>query len=135
MTDQPVSQKQPSQPNEHDYGTAITRGFKRRMTSPSSLARTAAAGLSIVSVGFVLLFLFIIETSGELTLITRPLSMQITLALPALIVILTLGTTVGAILAWRNRYWSLFARIHQTILALLGIGFSWQLATLGFLPL
>lgn len=132
MTDRTVSQSPASQPHEHDYRTAITRGLKRRVTSPPWLARAAGAGLSSVSVGFVLLFLFILERGGELTLITQPLPMRIALILPNLIVILTLGTTVGVILAWWNCYWSLPARIHQTILAILGIGFAWQLSTLGF---
>jgi len=59
--------------------------------------------------------------------------MQIALALPYLVAVLTVGTTIGALLAWRYRYWSLPARVHQTILALLGLAFTWQLWTLGFL--
>ncbi|WP_222914373.1 hypothetical protein [Natrinema sp. SYSU A 869] len=77
--------------------------------------------------------MFVLDTGGDLTLFTRPLQMQIALALPYLIGVLTLGTTAGALLAWRYRYWSLHARIHQTILALLGLAFSWQLSMLGFL--
>ena len=47
-------------------------------------------------------------------------------------VVAFLGTTL-VMLAVLDRYWSLTARIHQTIVALLGLGFSWQLSTLGFL--
>jgi hypothetical protein len=82
-----------------------------------------------------MLFMFVLEASGDLTLITRPLPMQIALALPYLVGALTVGTTAGALLAWRYRYWSLRARIHQTVLALLGLGFSWQLTGLGFITL
>jgi len=59
--------------------------------------------------------------------------MQLALALPYLVGLLTVGTWIGTLLAWRRRYWSLSARVQQTILALLGLGFSWQLWTLGFL--
>jgi hypothetical protein len=59
--------------------------------------------------------------------------MRVALALPYLVGSLALVTTAGALLAWRYRYWSLRARIHQTVLALLGLAFSWQLSTLGFL--
>lgn len=120
--------------DSNDRG-GITHGVKRRLTSPSWLARAAGVGLSSVSIGFVVLFVFVLETGSELTLITRPLPMQMALALPYLIGVLTLGTTAGALLAWRYRYWSRTARIHQTILALLGLAFSWQLSTLGFLAL
>ncbi|RKD85941.1 hypothetical protein ATJ93_4714 [Halopiger aswanensis] len=108
---------------------------KHRMTSPPWLARTAGVGLSSVSIGFVGLFLFVLESGGEVTLFTRPLVMEVALVLPYFIGILTLGTTAGALLAWRYQYWSLPVRIHQTVLALLGIAFSWQLVVLGFIAL
>ena len=88
----------------------------------------------MLSLVFVFGFLFLLGRYGPLTLVTRPLSKRIVLALPSLIVVFTLGTTVGAVLAWRNRYWSRVVRIHQTLLALFGIGLSWQLAVLGFFP-
>lgn len=135
MTDQPVSHQRSGQSDEHDDRNETTRGLTHRVTSVAWLARAAGVGLSGVSIGFVLLFVFVIDSGGELTLITRPLPMQLALALPYLIGILTLGTAAGALLAWWNSYWSLRVRIHQTILALLGVGFSWQLATLGFLTL
>lgn len=135
MTDQHASHQSAGQPHEHDDHNRAVQALKRRLTSPSWLSRAAGVGLSIVSIGFVALFLFVLETGGDLTLITRPPSMQLALALPYLIGILTLGTTVGTLLAWRHRYWSLPARVHQTILAVLGLAFSWHLSTLGFLTL
>lgn len=99
------------------------------------LARAASVGLSAISLGFVLLLLVVIESGGELTLITRPVPMQVALTLPYLIVLCTLGTTAGAVLAWWHRYWSWKARIHHTLLAFLGLGFSWQLVRLGFITL
>ncbi|WP_281196001.1 hypothetical protein [Halorubrum sp. F4] len=135
MRDQQLStQSSEPSPAYNDF-SVVTRGFTRRVTSPSWLARAAGVGLSGVSIGFVVLFIGVLETGGELTLITQPLPMRIALVLPYLIAILTLATSVGAVLGWRYRYWSVFARIHQTILALFGIAFSWQLAILGFLIL
>ena len=135
MTEQPVSQSKTGQQTEHDDRNRFAYGVKRRVTSPSWLARAAGVALSSVSIGFVVLFLFVLETSGELALITRPFPMQIALALPVVIAALTIVTTVGSGLAWWNKYWSLRARIHQTVLAVLGLGFCWQLVTLGFLSL
>jgi len=96
------------------------------------LVHTASAGLSSVSPGFVALFLFVLETGGDLALVTRPLLTQVALALPYLIGALTLSTTASADLAWRYRYWSLPTRVHQTILALLGFAFTLQFSALGF---
>jgi len=133
MTDQHASQQQTGPQHEHSDRSGFAHRVKHRLTSPSGLARATGVGLSSVSIGFVVLFVFILEASGELTLITRPLPMQIALALPYLVGALTIGTTAGALLAWRYRYWSLRARVHQTVLALLGLGFSWQLTSLGFI--
>lgn len=128
----------PTQQMESSHKAAES-GFRnvvvRRLKSPSWLARAASVGLCSLSIGFVVLFMFVLETGGDLTLFTRPLPMQIALALPYLIAVLTLGTTVGAMLAWRYLYWSLTTRIHQTVLALLGLAFTWQLSTLGFITL
>lgn len=134
MTDQHTSQQRAGQEQEH-IDRRYIHGVKRRLTSLSWLARAAGVGLSSVSIGFVVLFMFVLETGGDLTLITQPLPMQIALALPTVIAVLTAATTVGTVLAWWNSYWSLRMRLHQTVLTLLGLGFSWQLATLGFLPL
>jgi hypothetical protein len=134
MTDQRIPQHQTGRPDERDDRNGFTYGIKRRLTSPSWLARTAGVALSSISIGFVVLFAFVLKIGGDLTLITRPIPMQIALALPAVIAALTAATMVGAGLAWWNSYWSVRARIHQTASALLGLGFCWQLATLGFLP-
>jgi hypothetical protein len=133
MTDQHASQQRTEQQHESDDRSGFTYGVKRRLTSTSWLARTTGVGLSSVSIWFVMLFIFVLETGGDVTLFTRPLPMQIALTLPYLVGVLTLGTTAGALLAWQYRYWSLPARIHQTILALLGLAFCWQLSILGFL--
>ncbi|WP_276259662.1 hypothetical protein [Haloglomus litoreum] len=118
----------------HDrHSTAPTRG-SRRLTSPRWLARAAGAGLSLTALGFVLSFLLVVG-GGTRTLLTRPLPVQIVLGLPYVVVALTAGTTLGAALAWRYRYWSLTGRLHQTALALLGLVFCWALAVLGFLGL
>ena len=134
MTDQHISQQQTGQEHEN-VDRRYTHGIKRRVLSLSWLARAAGVGLSSVSVGFIVLFVFVLETGGDLTLLTRPLPMRIALALPTVIAVLTTATTVGTVLAWWNRYWSLRARLHHTVLTLLGLVFSWQLAHLGFLAL
>jgi hypothetical protein len=107
----------------------------RRIPSASWLVRTASVALCVVALGFVSLFVLVLGRGGELALITRPLSLQVVLVLPYLVVAIALATAVGTVFAWIDRYWSLAARIHQTLLALLGLGFSWQLWVLGFVSL
>ncbi|WP_284010445.1 hypothetical protein [Haloarcula pelagica] len=131
MTDTELSQHRSEQ--AQDSYSGLTHGVNRRLTSPAWLARATAVVLCALSIGFVGLFTVVLETGGDLTLITRPLQMRLALVLPYLIAGCALGTTVGALLGWRYRYWSLRVRIHQTVLAILGLGFSWQLSTLGFL--
>ena len=134
MTDQHCP-RQTGQQQNRDATSEFVHGITRRLRSPPWLSRAAGVGLCSVSIGFVVLFVFVLETGGDLTLITRPLPMQIALALPPVIAVLAAGTAGGAILAWWHGYWSLRIRLHQTVLAVLGVGFSWQLATLGFLSL
>lgn len=132
MTDRSGAENATTRAIDSSYRTLIVDGLERRITSLSWLARASGVGLCFGSIGFVLLFVSVIERGGELTLITRPAPMRIALALPSLLVALALATAIGAILAWRYRYWSLRARVHQTILAVLGVGFVWQLYSLGF---
>ncbi|SFH06098.1 hypothetical protein SAMN04488063_0047 [Halopelagius inordinatus] len=133
MTDRHPSQQRTEE--EHARRNGYSHGIERRSTSPSWLARAAGVVLSGLSVGFVGLFIFVLETGGDLTLVTRPLPMQVALALPTVIAVLTAATTCGTALAWWHSYWSLRVRLHQTVLSVLGLGFSWQLATVGFLSL
>ena len=135
MTDRDSSRRRTGTEREHVDRGGYTRAVERRLPDLAWLARAAGVGLSGVSIGFVVLFVVVLETGGELTLITQPLPMRVALALPPVIAVLATATTVGTALAWWNDYWSLRVRLHQTALALLGLGFSWQLAALGFLAL
>jgi len=125
-------EREPSHRNP-DRAGVIVRAVGRRLGSPAWLSRAAAVGLCGTAIGLVGTFAVAIASHGRIALLTRPFPMGIALLLPYLVSGFAGGTLVGAILAWWNRYWSLAARTHQTILALLGLGFVWQLAVLGFL--
>ena len=137
MTDhsRSTASQQSGDPTEHTDSDERTRNLTPEERRLTWLARTASVGLSAVSLGFVLLLVVVIERGGELTLITRPVPIRFALVLPYLVLLFTLGTTADALLAWWNRYWSRKVRIHQTLLTVLGFGFSWQLARLGFITL
>lgn len=105
-----------------------------RLRSPPWLARASAVGLCVVSLAFVALLVGSFVISGMLAIVTEPLPLRLAPLLTPVIAVFALGTLVGAVIAWREGYWSLAARIHQTILAILGVLFVWQLAAFGFLP-
>jgi hypothetical protein len=116
-----------------DRSEVVTRAFKQRFSSPAWLARAAGSGLCIVSLGFIVALAVPVANQGAITLITKPFLVQVALFLPYLVLLFTVGTVVGTVVAWWGRYWSLAARIHQTILALLGLALVWQFTILGFL--
>jgi len=115
-------------------GGRLRTAIKRRVTEPAWLGRAAAVGLCVVSLVFVGGFLAVLGTGGQLALVRKPLPLRVVLVLPYLVAVLAAGTVVGAGLAWRRGYWSTVARVHQTVLAVLALGFVWQLIVLGFLP-
>lgn len=135
MTGQSTSSEENVPTTQDHEGTTTEHVLGRRISEGPWLARATGVGLSGLSVGFVLLLGVALGQGGKLALITRPLPMRVALALPYLISLFALGTSVGAVLAWWHRYWSLPGRIHQTFLAVLGLGFTWQLAELGLLAL
>lgn len=111
----------------------ITRKGEQRIRNPAWLARAASVGLCASAIGFIIIFAYVFESGGELALITNPTPMRLALVLPYFALIFTIAMIVGTGLGWWNHYWSLTVRIHQSILAILGIGFTWQLFVLGFL--
>lgn len=119
--------------SSHRYPERLIYGVKSRLSSTAWLTRAVGVGLCVVSVVFIVLFLSVLAMYGQVGLFMNPLPKQVALILPYVIVVFTVGTVVGAGLGWWKQYWSLAVRIHQTILALFGIGFVWQLHALGFL--
>lgn len=106
-----------------------------RLPSPAWVARVSGVWLSATAVIFSLGLLLLLENGGELALITRPLPVRMILLLPYLVALFALGTAISIPIAWRQSYWSRGVRIHQTLLAILGLGFTWQLFEHGFLAI
>jgi CubicO group peptidase (beta-lactamase class C family) len=92
---------------------------------------SCAAGIAIL-VGTVI----ILRDPNEIAFgLTR--EMRGILALTQVCLILAVATVLGALVAWRNGYWRLSGRLHYTLVALAGIGFTcflyyWNLLTFGF---
>jgi hypothetical protein len=113
---------------------ALQRALGRRVGNPAWIGRGAAVGLCLSSIAFVAGFALVLLSGGNLALATVPLSFQVVLALPYLVALFAFGTVAGAVSGWQRGYWSLAGRLHQTILAVIAVLFTWRLFVLGFLP-
>lgn len=125
-------------PQTPDDGTGsrverLSSSLDRRLTTPAWLARVSALGLCVSSLGFVALVVAGFAIEGELAIVTTPLPLRLALWLPPFVAAFAAGTLAGAVVGWYDRYWSFPVRIHQTILAALGVLFVWQLFAHGFL--
>jgi sulfite exporter TauE/SafE len=76
----------------------------------------------------------VLSSGGNPALATVPPLLRVVFALPYLVALFAFGTVAGAVSGWRQGYWSLAGRVHQTILAVIAVVFAWQLLVLGFLP-
>ena len=102
---------------------AVSR--RRKGGTPSRAARTARwlAGVTgalnlILPVWFVLLLLEYAQTYAWPTEAVTAITRLWLLSVP-----LTAAVVVMAVLAWKDRYWSLFGRVHYTLVALAAILF------------
>jgi CubicO group peptidase (beta-lactamase class C family) len=56
-----------------------------------------------------------------------PPLLRVALVLPLLAAMLTTGQLVMTVLAWRDRYWSIWGRAYYTLLAVIVLAFTWWL--------
>ena len=113
---------------------ALRRALGRRVGNLAWVGRASAVGLCLSSIAFVAGFVFVLSSGGNLALATVPLLLRVVFALPYLVALFAFGTVAGAVSGWRQGYWLLAGRLHQTILAVIAVLFVWQLLVLGFLP-
>jgi CubicO group peptidase (beta-lactamase class C family) len=105
----------------------------RGLTSPT-IRRTRFSGvlsvvawlLSALSVSFAVGLAFALGDTNEIAFGLTPLLKGV-LILARVCVTLAALTAAGCFVAWRNRYWRFSGRLHYTLVALAGVGFSWFL--------
>jgi tryptophan-rich sensory protein len=105
----------------------------KRLRDGRWVARGIRHDFCLVALAVVVGIGLAVARHGELALVTRPPTMQVALALAPIVALLALSTAVSAVLAWWRGYWSVVGRLTQTIVAVLGLGFLWQLHVLGLL--
>lgn len=105
----------------------------QRVRDPAWLGRASAVGFCVTLLVFAGSFVFAFMNLDQFALLIVPAWLRVVLALPYVVAVFALGTVAGAVSGWRHSRWSLAVRIHQTVLAGLGLLFVWQLTVLGFL--
>jgi hypothetical protein len=106
------------------WDTVTGRNRKVRHGQGAPRARWFA-GAAIV---FNLAFLGIVAACNPMAIVFGyPLTLRLGMLLPLLSMVPTVAALVCAVLAWRDRLWSMFGRVHFTLVALAIPVFLWQL--------
>jgi hypothetical protein len=109
-------------------------GFSLRGMQSRQNRRTALSGLiSLVGwllaatcLGFVGAFLIAVSDPEKIVYGTSR-ALSYALLVPQVCVGLAGVALLGSIVAWSNGYWRLSGRLHDTLVALAGVGFAWFL--------
>jgi hypothetical protein len=90
--------------------------------------------LSVASIAFAIGLAFVLKDPSQIVFgLTPPL--KALLALTPVCALLAVLTVLGCLIAWRYRYWRVSGRLHYTLVALAGVGFTWFLYYWNLLPL
>ncbi len=115
-------------------GWLITRRKRAGTVQPSAPARGGRWLLGIVAAlyllalaNFIQAFFINFETTARAVTGGDLSGVNLLLLLWLVPAILTVGTVVFAILAWKNRYWSTIARVHYTLVTLAALAIVWFL--------
>ena len=100
--------------------TALVGWLYRRkefktMQSPERMAIRLSLATAVMNVGFVILLIAIMATYQIEIYETIPTILKVSLILPIVIILTTIGMAYFAVKAWREGYWRLGRRIHYTL--------------------
>ena len=80
--------------------------------------------------------LFILFSLGLFSLVSHleaiafgvPVFLKILLVLPLMAALLAIGVLVFTVLAWKRKYWTVYGRVHYTLVFLAALAFFWFLS-------
>jgi CubicO group peptidase (beta-lactamase class C family) len=105
---------------------------RRRGTSRPDAPRLARRARWVAGLAGLLALLFLgalAVTLRQMSLLYGlPLGLRALLAVPLLLALLTLITAICGVLAWRQRYWSIWGRIHYSLVTLALVGLMWVMS-------
>jgi CubicO group peptidase (beta-lactamase class C family) len=99
-----------------------TRAYAKAARRARVLAWVVSALILLFVIGMVMVF-----ANAGVTLANVSPSLVAVLTLPLLVTVGTVGVLVYAALSWKRRYWSLFGRLHYSLVALSMLVFIAQL--------
>ena len=110
--------------------TTLVSAFYHRKESRSAPASSRwavrlAVAVSVLTLLFLVSFLAIVAAERDRIFFGIPTSLSVALVLPILTSVLTVGTSVSAVWAWKARWWHLVRRVHCTLFALAALAFVW----------
>jgi hypothetical protein len=76
----------------------------------------------LVSALYLVSFIVRTLTDMQITHAVPPI-LNALFALPALAIVLTIGSLVFTVLAWKDRYWGVLGRLHYTLVTLAALAF------------
>ncbi|WP_449599819.1 serine hydrolase domain-containing protein [Paenibacillus sp. Marseille-Q9583] len=106
-------------------GLIFSRRKIKAMTPPEKWAIRLSAGtagwalLSFVTIFMVVMSMDIMQKFSGISL-----SLSLSLVMPIILVGLTLALLISAILVWKNKYWTVFKRVHYTLVTLSAVAMT-----------
>ncbi|HLN28622.1 MAG TPA: hypothetical protein VK395_12840 [Gemmataceae bacterium] len=102
----------------------------------SGLLSCLAWLLAALTIAFAASLAYVVRDPNEIAFGLPPLLRSL-LVLPQFCAVLAALTFLGCMIAWKNHYWRISGRVHFTLVALAGLGFTWflfywKLLTFGF---
>lgn len=109
--------------------TLVSAFYHRKVsTAPPRRSRWAirlAAVISVLTLAFLISFVAIVASSLDRLIYGFPASLTAALVLPIVTSVLAIGTAVFAVLAWKERWWTLVRRLHYSLFAVTTLALVW----------
>jgi hypothetical protein len=107
---------------------SLIRRLRKQPAAPSKLARQARYLAGLVSAFNLVFVVGLVVRLGQVlsgVFYGTPAYFVALLVIPLLTAILTVGSVVFTVLAWRDEYWSVLGRLHYSLIAVAALVFIW----------
>ena len=89
-------------------------------------ARWFAGGMCVLFLLLILGVLFLMSNTDQIEY-GVPVLLKVVLVFPIVGAVLGIGVLIFAFLAWTNKYWTVYGRLHYSLILLSGLVFLWLL--------
>lgn len=105
----------------------LVRRIQRKPSAQTEQPPRTARWLAIVVSALYLVFFVGRVLLSAQAIYGLPPMLQLVFVLPIMAVVLTIGLVAFTILAWRDKYWGIWERLHYTLITLAALTFVWWL--------